>query len=67
MSPTHVSAITSDGALSALSESSRACIERLCKHEPERFELTDEYVLQRFRADAPLNPFLLPSSLLLRK
>jgi hypothetical protein len=48
MSPTPVSGTISDDALAALSESSRACIERLCKHEPERFELTNEYVLDAF-------------------
>lgn len=47
MSPTTpVFDAPSDDALAALSESSRACIERLCKHEPpEHFELgTSEYV-----------------------
>ena len=44
MSPTSAFGITSDDALSALSESLRTCIGRLCKHEPEQFELTKEYV-----------------------
>jgi hypothetical protein len=56
MSPTTPAFGTvSDDALAALSESSRACIERLCKHEPpERFEHgTNEYVCHYWRADAP--------------
>ena len=49
MSLTSAFGITSDDALAALSESSRACIERLCKHEPEQFELTNEYVHWQWR------------------
>ena len=44
MSLTSAFGITSDDALAALSEGSWTCIERLCKHEPEQFELTNEYV-----------------------
>jgi hypothetical protein len=48
MSPTtSVFGPISDDALSTLSENSRACIERLCRHEPpDRFELgtSNEYV-----------------------
>ncbi|KAF8485813.1 NUDIX hydrolase domain-like protein [Russula ochroleuca] len=45
MSPTPVLGTISEDALAALSESSRACIERLCMHEPDRFELTNECVI----------------------
>jgi len=46
MSPTPAPTVSND-ALSALSESSRACIERLCKYEPECHEVTspNQYVL----------------------
>ena len=48
MSLTSAFGITSDDALAALSECSRTCIERLCKHEPEQFEPSNEYVLSAF-------------------
>ena len=64
MSLTSAFGITSDDALAALSEGSWTCIERLCKHEPEQFELSNEYVhwqWRHFRADAlallEANPF----------
>jgi hypothetical protein len=50
MSPTPVLGTISEDALAALSESSRACIERLCMHEPDRFELTNECVISSLAA-----------------
>ena len=56
-SPLTTMSTISNDALSALSECSRACIERLCKYEPEYFELTspNQYVI-RFVFFGPMGP-----------
>jgi hypothetical protein len=56
-SPLTTMSTISNDALSALSESSRACIERLCKYEPEFLELTspNQYVI-RFVFFGPMRP-----------